>query len=91
MSRKSYDTASRRGEWKPRPLTERQRALLGALAEGLHLRETAAKIGITQGTAKVYVFRLHERYGTHNIVSLLLATGYLIRPEQETKEVTDGI
>lgn len=56
------------GETDPRlaALTERQRAVLGLLGEGLSNREIGARLGISEGTAKLHVAAILKSLGAAN-------------------------
>lgn len=56
-------------------LTSQQRRLLEGLSEGYSLREAAFRIGITWGTAKVYMAEARRRNGAEHNERLLFCYG----------------
>jgi DNA-binding NarL/FixJ family response regulator len=55
--------ASRQPEQGPVPLTERELAVLGLLAEGLHNRELAARLGISPRTVERHCASVYAKLG----------------------------
>jgi two-component system, NarL family, nitrate/nitrite response regulator NarL len=53
-------------------LTQRERDLLGLLAQGLKNKEIAYELGITEGTVKVYLSHLFRKVGTNDRLELAL-------------------
>ena len=54
-----------------RLLSDRERAVVGCLAEGLSNREIAARLNISQHTVKNYMFRIFEKLGISSRLELL--------------------
>ena len=52
-------------------LSDRERAVVGCLAEGLSNREIAARLNISQHTVKNYMFRIFEKLGISSRLELL--------------------
>lgn len=57
----------------PRPLSERQREVLAALATGKSNKEIAWQLRISEGTVKVHVHALFRALGVHNRVGAVAA------------------
>jgi two-component system nitrate/nitrite response regulator NarL len=53
-------------------LTQRERQLLGLLAQGLKNKEIACSLGITEGTVKVYLSHLFRKVGANDRLELAL-------------------
>lgn len=53
-------------------LTQRERELLGLLAQGLRNKEIAHALGITEGTVKVYLSHLFRKVGANDRLELAL-------------------
>jgi two-component system, NarL family, nitrate/nitrite response regulator NarL len=53
-------------------LTQRERELLGLLAQGLKNKEMAHQLGITEGTVKVYLSNLFRKAGANDRLDLAL-------------------
>ena len=53
-------------------LTPRERQLMGLLAQGLKNKEMAYRLGITEGTVKVYLSHLYEKVGASDRFELAL-------------------
>lgn len=53
-------------------LTQRERELLGLLAQGLKNKEMAHVLGITEGTVKVYLSNLFRKVGANDRLDLAL-------------------
>jgi DNA-binding NarL/FixJ family response regulator len=53
-------------------LSKRERQLIGALCAGLANKEIGVRLGITEGTVKVYFSRLFELLGTPSRVHLAM-------------------
>jgi two-component system nitrate/nitrite response regulator NarP len=56
-------------------LTERERQLVALVAQGLRNREIAAKLGITEGTVKVYLHALFDKLGVATRTELAIRAG----------------
>jgi len=54
-----------------RELTDRQRAVLGAIDRRLPLKAVAAELGISESRVNQHVRGLKERYGVHNLPDLV--------------------
>lgn len=59
---------------RPRPLTTRQRAVIGLVATGASNKDIARRLGITEQGVKAHVSRLLERHGATNRVELVHLT-----------------
>lgn len=55
-------------------LTGRERQLSSLLAQGLKNKEIAYRLGITEGTVKVYLSRLYKKLGVNDRLDLALVT-----------------
>lgn len=55
-----------------RALTDRERAVAELVAQGLRNRDVASKLGISEGTVKVYLYRIYEKLGVANRTELAL-------------------
>jgi DNA-binding NarL/FixJ family response regulator len=75
-------------------LTPRERDLMGSLAEGLRNKEIASKLGISEGTVKVYLSRLFDKVGVSDRFTLALLalrnlagpTGVLNHPQRRRSD-----
>jgi two-component system nitrate/nitrite response regulator NarL len=47
-------------------LTPREREIVGLLRQGLRNKQIASEMGITEGTVKIYLFRLFHKLGVRN-------------------------
>lgn len=47
-------------------LTPREREIVGLLRQGLRNKQIAGEMGITEGTVKIYLFRLFQKLGVRN-------------------------
>lgn len=47
-------------------LTPREREIVGLLRQGLRNKQIAVEMGITEGTVKIYLFRLFHKLGVRN-------------------------
>ena len=63
--------ASAKGE-PPAKLSPRERELVKLVAQGLRNREIGEKLGITEGTVKVYLHAIFEKMGVANRTELAL-------------------
>jgi DNA-binding NarL/FixJ family response regulator len=54
------------------PLTVRQRQLVGMLTQGLKNKEIAHRLGITEGTVKVYLSNIYRKTGANDRFELAL-------------------
>lgn len=55
-----------------RTLPPREKAIVELVARGLRNREVASELGITEGTVKVYLYRIYEKLGVTNRTELAL-------------------
>lgn len=55
-----------------RALAPREKAVVALVARGLRNREIAAELGLTEGTVKVYLYRIYEKLGVGNRTELAL-------------------
>jgi two-component system nitrate/nitrite response regulator NarP len=53
-------------------LAPRERAIVGLVAKGLRNRDVAAELGLTEGTVKVYLYRIYEKLGVSNRTELAI-------------------
>src|SRR4029077_13652795 len=54
---------------QPRPgvsLTPREREIVSFLRQGMRNKQIAGEMGITEGTVKIYLFRLFHKLGVRN-------------------------
>ena len=56
-------------------LTPRERQLAALVAQGLRNREIAARLGITEGTVKVYLHGLYDKLGVASRTELAIRAG----------------
>ncbi len=54
-------------------LTQRQRAVLGCIAEGLSNRGIAKRLGLSEGTVKIHVYNIFKALKVHNRVAATIA------------------
>lgn len=55
---------------KQAALTPREREIVGRLQQGLRNKQIAAEMNITEGTVKIYLFRLFHKMGVRNRLEL---------------------
>lgn len=60
------------------PLSPRERELVGLVREGLRNREIAERLGVTEGTVKVYLHSVFEKTGVVNRTELAIRAAELI-------------
>jgi DNA-binding NarL/FixJ family response regulator len=65
-------------------LTPRERQLMGLLAQGLKNKEMAYRLGITEGTVKVYLSHLYEKVGASDRFELALLALKNMATDQST-------
>jgi DNA-binding NarL/FixJ family response regulator len=65
-------------------LTLRERQLMTMLAQGLRNKELAYRMGITEGTVKVYLSHLYEKVGANDRFELALLTLKNMAMDQST-------
>jgi two-component system nitrate/nitrite response regulator NarP len=53
-------------------LSNRERAIVGLVAQGIRNRDVASELGITEGTVKVYLHRIYEKLGVTNRTELAI-------------------
>lgn len=53
-------------------VTQRERAIVGLVAQGLRNRDIASELGMTEGTVKVYLHRIYEKLGVSNRTELAI-------------------
>jgi two-component system nitrate/nitrite response regulator NarP len=59
-------------------LTQREKAIVSLVARGLRNKEVASELDLTEGTVKVYLYRIYEKLGVTNRTELALyARDYL--------------
>jgi len=57
---------------RPVALTSRQGQIVSLVAQGLKNREIAVSMGITEGTVKLYMYKLFKKLGTNSRLDLAL-------------------
>jgi two-component system nitrate/nitrite response regulator NarP len=73
LKKRSRALRERRSAAPPRPsLTPREKELIGLVRQGLRNREIAGRIGVTEGTVKVYLHALYEKVGVANRTELAM-------------------
>jgi DNA-binding NarL/FixJ family response regulator len=80
-------------------LTPREREIVSFLRQGMRNKQIAGEMGITEGTVKIYLFRLFHKLGVRNrfelarcgtLDQLQLTPGPPIAPEKAEKVITKG-
>jgi len=61
------------------PLTRRERELIELVRQGLRNRDIAAELGVTEGTVKVYLHAIFDKFHVENRTELALRAAELIR------------
>lgn len=61
------------------PLTRRERELIELVRQGLRNRDIAAELGVTEGTVKVYLHAIFDKFNVENRTELALRAAELIR------------
>lgn len=59
-------------------LTPRERELIELVRQGLRNRDVAAKLGVTEGTVKVYLHAIFDKVGVDNRTELAMRAGELL-------------
>ena len=59
-------------------LTPRERELVELVAQGLRNRDIGAKLGVTEGTVKVYLHAIFDKLGVDNRTELAMRAGDLL-------------
>ena len=72
-TRQAKDKAS-----KVPSLTPRERELIELVRQGLRNRDIAAKLGVTEGTVKVYLHAIFDKVGVDNRTELAMRAGELL-------------
>jgi len=73
LFQRALDVALSGGKADPlAPLTARERAIAGHVGHGLRNREVAERIGINEGTVKVYLHRIYRKLGIGSRTELAL-------------------
>jgi two-component system nitrate/nitrite response regulator NarL len=72
-TRQAKDKASRAPS-----LTPRERELVELVRQGLRNRDIAAKLGVTEGTVKVYLHAIFDKVGVDNRTELAMRAGELL-------------
>lgn len=62
------------------PLTPRERELVELVRQGLRNREIAARLGVTEGTVKVYLHSIFDKVGVGSRTELAIRASGLIGP-----------
>jgi two-component system nitrate/nitrite response regulator NarL len=60
------------------PLTRRERELIELVRQGLRNRDIAAELGVTEGTVKVYLHAIFDKFNVENRTELALRAAELI-------------
>ena len=60
------------------PLTRRERELIELVRQGLRNRDIAAELGVTEGTVKVYLHSIFDKFRVENRTELALRAAELI-------------
>jgi two-component system nitrate/nitrite response regulator NarL len=60
------------------PLTPRERELVGLVRQGLRNRDIAARLGVTEGTVKVYLHSIFDKVGVGSRTELAIRAAALI-------------
>src|SRR5207302_2424430 len=60
------------------PLTRRERELVELVRQGLRNRDIAAELGVTEGTVKVYLHAIFDKFRVENRTELALRAAELI-------------
>src|SRR5438309_2221905 len=60
------------------PLTRRERELIELVRQGLKNRDIAAELGVTEGTVKVYLHAIFDKFRVENRTELALRAAELI-------------
>lgn len=61
------------------PLTRRERELVDLVRQGLRNRDIAAELGVTEGTVKVYLHAIFEKFKVDNRTELAMRAAELIK------------
>lgn len=61
------------------PLTRRERELVELVRQGLRNRDIAAELGVTEGTVKVYLHAIFDKFKVDNRTELALRAAELVR------------
>ncbi len=59
-------------------LTARERQLVELVSRGLRNRDIAAELGVTEGTVKVYLHGIFDKFGVENRTELAMRAGELL-------------
>jgi DNA-binding CsgD family transcriptional regulator len=69
-----------------RMLSRRETDIVALVAEGLANKEIAARLGITEGTAKIYLFRVYQKTGFNRVqVALAYVAGEFEKPIKDMR------
>ncbi|MFL6786325.1 MAG: response regulator transcription factor, partial [Sphingomicrobium sp.] len=60
------------------PLTRRERELIELVRQGLRNRDIAAELGVTEGTVKVYLHAIFDKFRVENRTELALRAAELV-------------
>lgn len=61
------------------PLTRRERELVELVRQGLRNRDIAAELGVTEGTVKVYLHAIFDKFKVDNRTELALRAAEIVR------------
>lgn len=61
------------------PLTRRERELVELVRQGLRNRDIASELGVTEGTVKVYLHAIFDKFNVENRTELALRAAELVR------------
>ena len=91
--------ATRRQPRRRVSLTPREREIVSFLRQGMRNKQIAGEMGITEGTVKIYLFRLFHKLGVRNrfelarcgtLDQLQLTPGPSMHPEKAEKTIAPG-
>ena len=80
-------------------LTPREREIVSFLRQGMRNKQIAGEMGITEGTVKIYLFRLFHKLGVRNrfelarcgtLDQLQLSPGAPVEPNKVEKSLAPG-
>jgi DNA-binding NarL/FixJ family response regulator len=71
-------------------LTPREREIVGLLRQGLRNKQIAVEMGITEGTVKIYLFRLFHKLDVRNRFELAQCGAADEMPESPSRNVSSA-
>ena len=60
------------------PLTRRERELVDLVRQGLRNRDIASELGVTEGTVKVYLHAIFDKFNVENRTELAMRAAELV-------------